>query len=484
MSDIIQKLADGVQTRQRKVNIYQFPKHINQSLIKSSVLTIRTIGDLHANAIKLLHFLVQENIFEMDEDDYEELSTTYQEIAYFSSLLEQLRLLSMTVKQLEMKTELSEVEQDQLNKTRTKVTMIQDAINQNYSPDQLDEFIRTFDEYLNGIKVCKTEVMPRIRLIGDELGDRGACDYFVIAIFQKLFKEQIPFTVLLSNHNMSFFEKFFANTQIDSLAPEYRTSLQSMQYLMQTKLPTQNANNNNNVEKTILSEAAIKKQLHQVYFPNLKLIDADVVGDTIIIYGHSRPDLNLVRAYAHKFGVDYKDKTTSELKNTIELINQEFQRSFVQNEDIHHSYQTDYLLQTNVYNIDKEIDPVAFGIWNRNDKLVDCVSQHNGYHIIWVHGHDADMQPLPNVVNLDDLVGKVQSDDGIERKQTILTTTLPTLSATLSRSPEIKSKDDNIHRFQFESISSLCNEGKSAVDPSADIHTSFTNSPGKRHRGQ
>lgn len=47
-----------------------------------------------------------------------------------------------------------------------------------------------------------------IRLLGDELADRGANDYFTLKLLEKLQLNKVPVEILLSNHSVEFIESY------------------------------------------------------------------------------------------------------------------------------------------------------------------------------------------------------------------------------------------------------------------------------------
>ena len=104
--------------------IYDKPHVINQHNYRQA-----TIGDLHANAMKFIYFLVAEGIFDISDAHYRALSNIYQK----------------------------------------DITTTSD--------DVLRADIVTFNDIIdNGLRLKNPTF---IRLIGDEVGDRGQNDYFI-----------------------------------------------------------------------------------------------------------------------------------------------------------------------------------------------------------------------------------------------------------------------------------------------------------------
>lgn len=111
-----------------------------------------TIGDLHGNAMKLMFMLVKHGIAtNINEAEYNRLVEIY--------------------------------------KTPT----------QDLTKKHLDEF----NQILSKIEFSKDSL---VRLIGDELADRGNNDYFTLKILEKLNEHKVPVEIIVSNHSIEFIE--------------------------------------------------------------------------------------------------------------------------------------------------------------------------------------------------------------------------------------------------------------------------------------
>lgn len=123
------------------VDIYQCPT------AEITNATQLSIGDLHANAMFLMHFLVTNGVVKISDEKYNQLKDIY------------------------------------LKAEQTK--------------SDIDEFNKIIDELDIGEK-------PLIRFIGDEICDRGQNDYFIFKILNKLKKSDVKTEILLSNHGIEF----------------------------------------------------------------------------------------------------------------------------------------------------------------------------------------------------------------------------------------------------------------------------------------
>lgn len=131
------------------VDIYKYPTNI----VKPNVALL-AIGDLHANAMFLLHFLVSHGFVEITTEAYEHLAAIY----------------------------------------RQEETTADD--------------IKVFSHIINAMTI--NQDVPDILFVGDETCDRGQNDLWILLILQKLKKSDVNYKILLSNHGVEFvlpFEK-------------------------------------------------------------------------------------------------------------------------------------------------------------------------------------------------------------------------------------------------------------------------------------
>jgi hypothetical protein len=160
----------------KQVDIYQFP---SVDLIDKG--TQITIGDLHGNAMKLMFMLVTHGIAtNINKEDYENLVKIYS------------------------------IQAENLTK----------------------EHLGDFNKILAKIEFNSDST---IRLIGDELADRGNNDYFTLKILEKLHDHKVPVEIIVSNHSIEFIEA--SEKQKDFRAPmlnnEHALSMKNLQTLVE-----------------------------------------------------------------------------------------------------------------------------------------------------------------------------------------------------------------------------------------------------------
>lgn len=471
------------------VNIYEYPEKLGE---KPSDDIISTKSDLHGNAMNFIHFLVDQQIIQMDEGTYEELDASYgtfvefgkfvaarnnlmetqeKAIANYNKLLsqyqaveeeindylslvrdqqnlyelyerlenesktrelldEEQKTLAETlaawqqntivmaenypeekIKELETqfveKTELEkklEHLQPQLLANKAAFKHLENQIaawfksNEN-SPSPIQNALDTFTKSLNQVSVISKR---RVRLLGDDFSDRGGSDELTKAVYNFLADNNVPFTVILSNHLMFFFEFFYSKEKSKIVAAfdkEFIISLQTLQEL---------------IRYGTVDETKFREFFKEKYLPNLKLIDTDIIDNTIVIYIHGRPGgLKHLEAYAKKFAVPYHDETPEVLAETINQINEKFQIEFVKPGNVPGSYHPEEIKIEG--KIDMIKDPVGFGMLNREDsanmeKACPAIHPIYGYNMIWVHGHTIPKKNYPHILGVDSPAGMSSTD--------------------------------------------------------------------------
>lgn len=139
-----------------------------------------TIGDLHGNALKLFHFLVCEGVFQVSKSLYEEFVAIYNSSTKLNDAAFQ----------------------------RTKVI-------------------------LSRLKVNKVKI---VRLLGDEVFDRGNNDFLTLLILNKLKESNVPFEIMLSNHGFGFLMYETGRRNIRNVIPAQRASYINMDSFLNKSL--------------------------------------------------------------------------------------------------------------------------------------------------------------------------------------------------------------------------------------------------------
>lgn len=319
------------------VNIYIYPKESIQ--VNNEQLSI---GDLHSNAMLFMYFLITHGIMKTREDNYNKLCEIY---------LKDVKLLTKND-------------------------------------------IKEFNDIIDGLEIG---IKPLIRLIGDEICDRGQNDYFIFKIINKLKKENVPLEILLSNHSIEFMLPY--EQKVELIPPSlfsdvYTLSLNNMKTI---------------IENQLISFKEVGSLVENVYKPSLKLISYSLYENTITLYSHAGIGLETIKELCtisfkdHK--IEYKDETIDELANTIDAINDAFTQCITKGK-LPELAQN--LSSIESFSID---DPFFRVLWNRNYFGLEREKQHKGYHMFFVHGHDSNEETENNIINLDGTLGKTANSN-------------------------------------------------------------------------
>jgi DNA-binding NarL/FixJ family response regulator len=302
--------------------------------------SVVAIGDLHGNALKLLHFLIKEGVADIAEQDYQKFYDLYHTVPATQESMIAIKAL-------------------------------------------IDKQLQIID------------TTPLIRLIGDELADRGANDFYTLYLLKKLDDSDVKFDINQSNHTMEFTLAHESNgigQFVSRLGPGQANSAVALRQ---------------SIESGVVSLEEVE-QLIGIHKEHQRIISYTLTDDGIALYSHAPIDVKIVKALAAKFGVDYHDATAELLAYTIEKINQKYVEVVKQNK-LH-----DYIDQNVLCNPDHYPAaeyPIEHIVWSRNYRAIDRSVQPEGfgYQIGYVYGHDSGAPEAAkgdNIVCLDSLFGK------------------------------------------------------------------------------
>lgn len=322
-----------------EVDIYVKPE-IHDTGLDGNLAEV-TVGDLHGNMIKLLYFLVRYGIANISVEDYEKLVKIYQ-------------------------TPLENID---------KECLIQ------------------FNTILDRIVFEKGRM---IRLLGDELADRGANDYFTLKLLEKLQLNKVPVEILLSNHSVEFIESYEKEDRFHTTMVPYEGICHSIESLQRL------------VDKEVISREEVLELANVGYKPALRALSYSLNEDLseITIYSHAGIGLETIEKLAKNLGVPYLDNSAKELASTIDNINRVFQ-GYASTNTLNKLYSRETM--TAAYKCSREyvIDsPIEFIMMNRNYDVLNRPATHSGYRINFVHGHEISDLTKENIYNLDDDLGK------------------------------------------------------------------------------
>ncbi|MDQ5930212.1 MAG: hypothetical protein QG594_1999, partial [Bacteroidota bacterium] len=236
--------------------------------------TVLTLGDLHANPILFIYFLQKNGVISISRQTYLKLYKLYQQIG-----------------------QQQEFDPNSWNLELQK---------------QYFSFLKLLDELV--INPCRI----KIRLLGDELADRGECDLFIMLILSQLHDHGIHFSILVSNHGVTFLSSLqyiLGEQKLDHhnrmLSDENMRSFLALQKV---------------VFYQVISKNWIKKWLKNVYLPHLELLDYGYSHDSryFYIFTHAAMGFKQLRALTAEYQIDWKDNDLDALAGTLKNLKNMF----------------------------------------------------------------------------------------------------------------------------------------------------------------
>lgn len=407
----------------KNVDIYKFPDELESNL--GSL----TLGDLHGNPIKLIHFLFRHQIIQFNpkiknvEEAYQQFVTLYELYgALLQEYLENRTLLQCTQIKIDNAKERIAHLEKQIISAATAETQTPNSLSQlreqaliklqaaeeeqrqlqqklSEPKEKLAYCVSQFNEFMSLLEIHDNQTL--IRLIGDEVADRGNCDYFTFRILSMLRRHHCRLNILISNHSSEFiyaFEQFTAGQSF--VPPGYIGDVQIPSFWGLNLL----------LEHHIIHHQELTELINESYKPSLKILDYTLNEKGITLFSHAPIRFDTIQLLAARLGVNYNDSTANALAETIDQINHQFQ-FFIENNVMHSLFHTDAIHdRTNMSEQERTAWPLIYLLWNRWDDAKESEmarpATHKGYYITYVHGHDGFQSLLPHIYNLDTLCGK------------------------------------------------------------------------------
>lgn len=285
-----------------------------------------TVGDLHASAPKMLHFLVLYGVLEITEKEYNELVQLY------------------------------------------------------YTHDKNNQNLSDFSRIISEVAV-NTKHVSLIRFIGDMLADRGKNDYYILVLLQKLCEAGVAIEILLSNHDAEFIKNYQNNTLSDpetTLHPHYHApSLYGLAESLQEGFLKSPA------VRTMV-EKCYCPHLRLLSYSIEHLSKSQIRFN---VFSHAVICKHTLQNLAECFSVESSIFESMEaLAECIDDINAVFLEALLNKKNIADLVNTRYGYTSSLNSDDP--DPMTALIWSRNAHA-DCDIESN-FDIYFIHGHDPD----------------------------------------------------------------------------------------------
>lgn len=367
-----------VQTAE-KINLSQ-PSTVMASSISNADIEI-TLGDLHGNTLNLLHKLMREGVINISPAYYSALASIYLKEAH-------------------------EITAEDLALFRAIVA--------------------------HSITVNPVRL---VRLLGDDVADRGKNDYFMLILLAELQKKNLPLEILLSNHSAVLHYAFDLIAYYKKMKPHGRPSVETIGKIIdESSEYVSPVTSLKGLEffltHEIVSLAEIEDLVWNFYRPATKLISYTLLdnGD-INLYTHAPVGFETIKGLADYYSVSFQCDTAQQLATTIDQINQEFQKDLCSGKFILNYFgecsSRDYSEEDRTFT-----SPISAPhwrlIWNReqaSNPHYAITFPSLAYKVNVIHGHIGprplpNWQPHPNAnfYGLDSLFGKASQKDAVPQE--------------------------------------------------------------------
>lgn len=316
--------------------------------VEISTFDAVAVGDLHGNALKLLHFLLKNSIVSWDTFEKSESEALYKQ---FYELY-------------------------------------------NATPITRDNVLK-LRELIKSLRI--TPNAPLIRFLGDELADRGKNDLFTLLLFDHLHTNGVNYRCILSNHTQRFLKTYNTMREGQYIDPsEYEGCFCSQAALFSC------------IEQGIIELDEVNRMIDN-HKTHLHILDHGLYDQGTYQYTHAITSHNIGQHLAQKLNLFYFEATPLFRVWSTWRVQQAFQQRLIS--DNNNLFNRDIMSQlSNGYSINEDEYPFECALWNRAHNSVQRRASHPDYAYEQrsIHGHEPH-DPLADdkfIVSLDALFGK------------------------------------------------------------------------------
>lgn len=296
-----------------------------------------TIGDLHANTMKLISSLVKHDFLRISIDHYKRLACIYN-----------IPFNELTIKDVE-----------------------------------------EFKTILSKVEVNPAARQALLRLIGDEVADRGEGDLWTLLVMKMLDELGIPWVVCLSNHAFALiycYEKGEDFGTVD-MPDKFCNSILALQ---------------KSIDAGFITRNEVDQIIKENYLPHLRIADYSIFdGNHLAHYIHAPCGDNIIIAMAEQMGVEYGNSTPELEAASLNKMQEVFEEKYVNQDAI-----STLIFPRGVeyFKNEDKYSPVHQSMWKRKkNNLVRNPDKKyiNGHSLV----NEGEVVPA-NVVELDNMLGK------------------------------------------------------------------------------
>lgn len=291
-----------------------------------------TLGDSHGNFLKVMYFLIQNQILNIDKAQYQQLVEIY---SYFDG--------------------------------------------GDYSDKS--EAVQKLESFKAILAKANINNKHKVRLLGDDIADRRSNDYLTLLLVKKLVEHKVDLEIILSNHSIEFIEAL--ERVISKEKSEFKAP----------RLPKQYITSMENLKKLIAQEIISFEDvvsLFSFYQEKLRLFSytVDAEKNRCVFYSHAPVGVNVLESTAKKLNVPCRFEDACAIAETIDQINLKITNS-IKNYKLHQLYSSKGIVSIYRNNeIDIDVYPIELAIANFNFDLADRPAKLNDIEITYVHGHE------------------------------------------------------------------------------------------------
>lgn len=286
--------------------------------------------------------------------------------------------------------------------------------------DQIDKFKYSVGVYEEILKLSEYNSNLSLIFIGDTLADRGKSDYLILLIYEALSKNNVEYSIVISNHDFQFIIWYFQYFhEKENLKPYGKIDMYQMTSLMNL-IEFINDSKNHEFKEAMLIK--IKDIVMNHYFTKIKLLDhaltSDSIDQKINIFVHAIiEECDILKLISLVLGVEIKIDNALDFVISINEANNIFIRNM-------YFYIKNYFYNYHDHKINILINKI---IWNRDMQEIKEFKHINNI----IHGHtntdDLEFYNDRQYVNLDSEVGKQDLSMTGERPFVVLDNNITTI---------------------------------------------------------
>lgn len=351
------------------VDISYYPELIEQRSAHDEI----TIGDAHANTLKVIYFLIQNGVLKLKkgQEDYQELKRVY-----------------------ELPLEICSDSDDESDQAQYEIT--------DDTRSKIKEALFNFTTILDNAEIGDIGL---VRFIGDLTADRGNNDLFTLLVLEKLHNSGVKVENLISNHDVEFIHFVESDCLIDQVYGSLST------------MPPAQVRSVHGLKCFFYNDLISLERfetLYKIYCSQLRFFSYTKGNgeNEMILFSHAPTGLEVIPelirisniecpSYMHSNEGIASECTKQDLEAIIDNLNSYFMSDFKSLYRLIENTFEDFCKKYSIPSFIPATYPILRLCWNRDTNNFTLPKQ---FSLILCHGHD--MSSPINGVCLDNSLGK------------------------------------------------------------------------------